>query len=113
MRTIDMRAALGEVEKQRQSLKRARPRTDSSKILKLELDFAARMAMVSCKYMLWQQARSARRASEQDALKKELLRELQALERDFRRYWPRRNKGPVEKCAAFLNWRQQELRGES
>jgi hypothetical protein len=106
----NIRAALGEVEKQRQRLKSTRPTTASSKVLKLELEFAARMAVVSCKYMLWQQARITRRASEQDALKKGLLRELEALERDFRRYWLRRNKGPVEKCAAFLSWRQQELR---
>jgi hypothetical protein len=107
----NIQAALGEVEKQHRRLKSIRPTTASSKVLRLELDFAARMAVVSCKYMLWQQARTAHRMSEQDALKKELLRELEALERDFRRHWPRRNKGPVEKCAAFLNWRQRELRG--
>ena len=36
--------------------------------------------------------------------------ELRRLERDFRRYWPQRNKGTIRKCAPFLRWRREDYR---
>src|SRR3984957_16041302 len=57
-------AALKEIEKQRKILSRAKPKSDSGKILLQELDLAARMAAQSCKFMLWQQAVAAGRKSQ-------------------------------------------------
>jgi hypothetical protein len=68
------------------------------------------MAAVSCKYMLWQHARTQSRTTEERALAMELDIELGKLQREFANYWPRRNKSPLDKCAAFLRWRQTELR---
>ena len=56
----NIRAALEEVEAQRELLHRARP-ARAAAILVEELDFAARMAAQSCKFMLWQQALAAGR----------------------------------------------------
>ena len=33
------------------------------------------------------------------------IRELRDLDRDFRAYWPLRNKRTTQKCSAFLRWR--------
>ena len=52
----NIRAAQDEVEAQRAVLHRSRPRTRAGEILAVELDMAARMAVESCRIMLWQQA---------------------------------------------------------
>ena len=38
------------------------------------------------------------------------LRALRELDRDFRRYWPLRNKGTTAKCSTFLRWRMEDYR---
>jgi hexosaminidase len=53
-----------EVEKQRTVLHRARPSTKGGRILRMELDLAARMAAQSCGIMLWQQALAAGQTSQ-------------------------------------------------
>ena len=55
----NIRAALAEVEKQRAVLRSAKPATKAGKILRVELDLAARMAAESCHIMVWQQALAA------------------------------------------------------
>jgi hexosaminidase len=101
----NIRAALGEVEKQRAVLGRARTTTRLGEILGVELDLAARMAAQSCRFMLWQQARAAGTGA--GVLARTGLRELRELDRDFRDYWPARNKGTTEKCSPFLKWRME------
>ncbi len=94
-----------EVETQRQVLYRARPSTQLGDVLTAELDMAARMAGQSCQLMLWQQALASGQLSNARGLARAGIRELRALERDFRAYWPLRNKGTTAKCSAFLGWR--------
>jgi len=111
-----IRAALGEVVTQTDSLRTARPSTPSGNLLQLELELAARMAAQSCKFMLWQQAlaaglRPARPrncASAAKAMARSGIRELKELNQEFERYWPRRNKGSTAFCSAFLHWRIQD-----
>ena len=105
-----IRAALAEVEKQRTRIRRAKPATPAGKILQLELDLAARMAAQSCRIMLWQQALAAGNKPLARRLARTGIRELQALERDFKAYWPKRNKATTAKCAAFLHWRISDYR---
>ena len=38
------------------------------------------------------------------------IRALRQLDRDFRRYWPLRNKGTTAKCSTFLRWRTEDYR---
>ncbi|MGB7748188.1 MAG: family 20 glycosylhydrolase [Verrucomicrobiia bacterium] len=104
----NIRAALKEIEKQRAILKQAG--TPKAKILALELDLAARMAAQSCKFMMWQQARTAGNKSEAKRLARAGIRELQKLEKDFNIYWPLRNKATPQHCSAFLKWRIQDYR---
>jgi hypothetical protein len=101
----NIRAAMEEVQTQRGILSRARPSTPLGGILVSELDLAARMAIQSCKIMLWQQALAARDASRARQLAQVAIQELRDLDRDFRAYWPLRNKGTTQKCSAFLAWR--------
>jgi hypothetical protein len=101
----NIRAALAEVEKQRAEIRRSRTQTRRGKMLASELDLAARMAGQSCKFMLWQQALGARKDSPARQLARNGIRELRELERDFKAYWPMRNKGTTAKCSAFLRWR--------
>lgn len=105
-----IRAALKEVEAQRGKLRQARPLTPAGKMLVAELDFAARTAGQSCKYMLWQQALAAGKKPEAARLAKIGIRELQELDREFKAYWPKRNKGTTEKCSPFLKWRIDDYR---
>ena len=105
-----VRAALDEVEHQRALLRTGRPRTRAGHILSAELDLAARMAAQSCRIMLWQQAVTGGRAALARRLASAGIREVSNLDRDFRRYWPLRNKGTPAKCAAFLRWRRQDYR---
>jgi hypothetical protein len=105
----NIRAALEEVERHRAQLRRSRS-THPARILTLELDLAARMALQSCKIMLWQQSIAAGRSSHSNRMARSGIRELQQLERDFRTYWPRRNKGTPAKCSPFLKWRIQDYK---
>jgi hypothetical protein len=102
-------AALREIAKQRPVLLRAKPKSDSGKILARELDLAARMAEQSCRFMLWQQSVAAGKTSEAKRLARQGIRELQKLEKDFNTYWPLRNKATTKHCSLFLKWRVDEL----
>jgi hypothetical protein len=101
----NIRATLKEIVRQRTMLRRAKPSTGNARILLRELDLAARMAAQSCRFMLWQQARAAGKASEAKRLARNGIRELRKLDRDFNAYWPLRNKATPQHCSAFLNWR--------
>ncbi|HEV2435184.1 MAG TPA: glycoside hydrolase family 20 zincin-like fold domain-containing protein [Verrucomicrobiae bacterium] len=70
-----------------------------------ELDLAARMAIQSCWFMLWQQAVAAGKRSKAKRLAQTGIRELQKLEKDFDAYWPLCNKATPKHCSAFLRWR--------
>src|SRR5579862_2312398 len=108
----NIRETLKEIEKQRAILRAARP--GQSKILLHELDLAARMAAQSCRFMLWQQAVAKQGGA--GALRPNLqmaragIRELRKLEKDFKSYWPLRNKVTPKHCSAFLRWRINEYR---
>jgi hypothetical protein len=102
-------AALKEIRKQRAVLSRAKPNSDSGKILAVELDLAARMAEQSCQFMLWQQAVAAGKKLEANSLARQGIRELRKLEKNFNGYWPLRNKATTKHCSPFLQWRIQEL----
>lgn len=103
-------AALKEIERQRRTLARSRPATAAGQLLVAELDLAARMAAQSVHLMLWQQAVAAGEKPAARRRAQQLLRDLRQLDRDFNRYWPRRNKATTLKCSAFLQWRMTELR---
>jgi hexosaminidase len=105
-----IRAAQAEVEKQRSVLGRARPLIPAGRILAVELDLAARMAVQSCRIMLWQQAIVGSRDAEARRMAAAGIGALQKLDRDFKAYWPLRNKGTTAKCSAFLRWRMQDYR---
>ncbi len=123
----NIRAALKEIEKQRAILHavgRARhsvravvhihgglgtARPTHSEILLRELDLAARMAAQSCRFMLWQQAMAGRKFSEAKRMAQAGVRELCRLDKEFRAYWPTRNKATPIHCSAFLQWRIEDL----
>jgi hypothetical protein len=100
-----IQAALKEIQKQRIILSRAKPDSDSGKILARELDLAARMAEQSGKFMLWQQAVAIGKKSAAKSLAQQGVRELRKLEKDFNAYWPLRNKATTKHCSPFLQWR--------
>ena len=102
-------AALKEIGKQRQALRRAKPSSDSGIILAVELDLAARMAEQSGQFMLWQQADAAGKSAATKVLARQGIRELRKLEKDFKAYWPLRNKATTKHCSPFLQWRMEEL----
>ena len=81
----NIRAALKEIEKQRAKMSwgwcQAVP--PNTQILGLELNLAARMAVQSCKFMLWQQAMAAGKISVAKGLAQTGIRELKQLEKDF------------------------------
>jgi hexosaminidase len=106
----NIRAARDEVETQRAVLYGSRPRTSAGEILAVELDMAARMAVESCRIMLWQQAVVGGRGSQARLMATAGIRALRELDRDFQAYWPSRNKGTTAKCSAFLRWRMQDYR---
>ena len=106
----NIRAARDEVEQQRTLLSGARPATGTGKILSLELDLAARMAVQSCNIMLWQQALAAKRTQLARRLAKAGITALKEVHRDFNAYWPSRNKGTTARCSAFLGWRINDYR---
>jgi hexosaminidase len=110
-----IRAALAEVEKQIDVLKRLSRRWTSvdAQILRCELELAARMAAQSCKFMLWQQTLAAGKKLAARELAQTGIRDLRRLEREFKAYWRQRNKGSTEKNWPFLHWRSEEYRRTS
>jgi hypothetical protein len=106
----NIRAAQDEVEAQRAAMKEARPRTREGNVLAVELDLTARMAVQSCRVMLWQQAVVGGRHSQARRMATAGIRALRELDRDFRTCWPLRNKGTTAKCSAFLRWRVEDYR---
>jgi hypothetical protein len=104
----NIRAALKEIEKQRAVLRRAKPSSKAGNVLVYELHLAARMAVESCRFMLWQQAQEAGQLSKAERLARMGIRELQKLEKDFNAFWPTRNKATPQHCSAFLKWRIQD-----
>ena len=105
----NIRATLKEIERQRAVLSRAKPSSKAGHVLWDELDLAARMAVQSCRFMLWQQARTAGYNSEAKRLARAGIRELRKLEKDFNACWPTRNKGTPQHCSAFLKWRIRDF----
>jgi hypothetical protein len=103
-----IRSALSEIKSQRKILARAKPKSDSGKILARELDLAARMAAQSCQFMLWQQAVAAGKKSKAKRLAQIGVRELSKLEKDFNALWPLRNKATTKHCSPFLHWRIED-----
>lgn len=101
----NVRAALAEIQRQRDLLSRSRPASRLGKLLVRELDLAARMAAQSCHFMLWQQAFAARKMTVAKRLAKAGIEELRQLDCDFNACWPLRNKGTTAHCSAFLRWR--------
>jgi hypothetical protein len=101
----NIRAALEEVQAGRRLLYRGRPATRSGEVLALELNLAARMAAESCQIMLWQQALLAGRKGRARRLARLGIRALQEIQRDYRAYWPLRNKGTTARSSPFLGWR--------
>lgn len=103
-----IRAALALVEQQRAILGRVRLGHPAGQTLQLELDLAARMAEESCHIMLWQHAMAAGRTRAARKIAREGIKRLGALDQDYDRYWPIRNKGTTAKSCAFLRWRMQD-----
>ncbi len=101
----NIRAAADEIEKQRKILASAKPATRRGEILQIELDFASSMAAESCHIMLWQQALAAGKNAEARRLAGRGIAALAEIDREFKAYWPTRNKGDTSKCSAFLQWR--------
>ncbi len=110
IRASRVRAALAKVQKQRTLLNGARPTTPSGQVLKTELDLAARMAAQSCRIMLWQQALAAKKLTEARRQARAGIADLRAIERDFKAYWPGRNKATSAQCSPFLRWRMKDYR---
>ncbi|MGH7975844.1 MAG: beta-N-acetylhexosaminidase [Limisphaerales bacterium] len=101
-------ATLKEIEGQISVLKdlgRRHAVPPDSEILRRELDLAARMALQSCKFMLWQQAVAAGKISKAKSLARIGIQGLRQLQKDFNAYWPLRNKATTKHCAGFLDWR--------
>ncbi|HVV01169.1 MAG TPA: glycoside hydrolase family 20 zincin-like fold domain-containing protein [Verrucomicrobiae bacterium] len=102
--------ARDQVEKHRSILRGSKPATVEGEILALELDFAARMAAQSCDIMLWQQRIAAGDRLAARRLARKGIRELQSIDKEFRHYWPIRNKGTTKTCSPFLRWRIEDYR---
>ncbi len=116
-----IRAAMAEIDKQRAFLRggasatsRHRSKSKSTvhdhQTAAAELELAARMAMESCYFMLWQQSVAGGKKAEAKQLARRGIRELAKLERDFNRFWPRRNQATPKHCAPFLRWRMEDYR---
>src|SRR5262249_49508955 len=103
-----IRAALYELKGQHTRLRQSSPKTAKGQMLKLELDFATRMAEQSCRIMLWQQAIAGQKRIASKLARKG-VQDLKDLEEGFTHYWPSRNKGTIDKCAAFLRWRREDF----
>jgi hypothetical protein len=107
IRPKNVRSALRVVNRQIVVLEKIkRDANSSAEILVGELELAARMAGQSCKFMLWQQRMANGQTAPARAGARSGIRELTALEREFRRLWPLRNKSnPDNSAAGFLRWR--------
>ena len=105
-----IRNALSELEALLRIANSTKPKTASGRLLQRELDLAARMAAESCHIMLWQQALARGDRSSARKLSQRGIRALRQLEREFKAYWPQRNKGTTLKCSPFLQWRIQDYR---
>ena len=103
-----IRATLKDIQKKRAVLRRAKPRSAAGKILAVELDLAARMAAESCRFMLWQQARSGGKKPHAKALARQGVRELRRLKKEYDALWPLRNQATALHSAPFLQWRIQD-----
>lgn len=108
--TRRIRAALAELERRTKTFHGANPATKSSRALRDELNLATRMAAQSCHIMLWQKAVAAGKYDLARRLALRGIRNLEAIERDFKAYWPTRNKGTTAKCSPFLRWRIKDYR---
>ena len=108
----NIRSALAEIDKQIRILKSLAKgvAAPDGKILLRELELAARMAAQSCKIMLWQQALAAGKITLARRMAACEIRELQRLEREFKIFWPLRNKGSTKTCSPFLRWRVEDYR---
>ena len=82
----------------------------SGSVLGMELNLAARMAGLSCMFMFWQQVVAEGNKIAMNCVGSQMLAELQELEKDFRAYWPLRNKATPKHCSAFLRWRMEDYR---
>ncbi len=102
--------AVVRVQAQRALLGKGRPTSPGGRMLAAELDMAARMALESCRFMLWQQTRAGGRGQMAATIARNAVADLRKMEREFTRYWPMRNKATPAKCAAFLRWRIEDYR---
>ena len=105
----NIRATLAEIQRQQARLERARPGSAGGRVLWRELKLAARLAALSCQYMLWQQARAAGQEDGQAAAV--MSRELRRWDGEFKELWPVRNKATPGHCTPFVGWRLAELGG--
>ncbi len=105
-----IQTAAAEVKRQCAVLRRGKPASPTARILQVELDLAARMALESCRIMRWQQALAAGRSATAKALAQSGIKALRQLEQDFKRYWPLRNQATIANCAPFLAWRREDYR---
>jgi hypothetical protein len=113
IRARDIQAALREVRKQLAVLQRVGRGSSLSaagKTLVREIEFAARMAGQSCKFMLWQQAVAQGKRLRARQMAEAAIAELTRLDKEFNAFWPRRNKGTAAKCSPFLRWRIVDYR---
>jgi hypothetical protein len=99
-----------ELEKYAAALKRSKPATEASSVLKLEFELAWRMAMESCHLMLWQQALAAGKKAEARKLAKRGITSLSEIDAAFNAYWPTRTKGDTGKSTGFLKWRIEDYK---
>ncbi len=109
----NIRAALSEIARQQRVLAQARPAQAAGRLLARELSLAARLAALSCSYMLWQQLCAAGKNTAAKKLAAPMVRELKKLDREFKAYWPLRNQATPAHCTPFLQWRLHELAGAS
>jgi hypothetical protein len=113
IRAHDIQAAAREIGQQLAILKKAwrsAAISPAGKILVRELQLAARMAEHSCRFMLWQQAVAGGKTSQARQMAKAGIKELAQLEKDFKAFWGKRNKGTTKRCSAFLRWRMADYR---
>ena len=108
--TQNILATLREIQKQRKVFLQVRPVSENGRPLVCELDLAARMAIQSCRFMLWQQADAAGNRPSIKAMAQQGVRELRKLEKDFNSYWPMRNKATAKYGSPFLKWRMDDYR---
>ena len=111
IRKTNLLSTLAELERQCSCLRRARPTARQGAVLALELDLAARMAAQSCRFMLWQQAVSRKQHALARSMARRNVAELRLLDRQFKKYWPLRNKGNTSHCSSFLQWRVADYFG--